>query len=84
MNDNQTIKIYLNLLEEGSDTIRPIQAIDMGNGLFTLLPPQDYDPEDEKWEFLPGSVVRAKDFTTKKGLGILLAYELVSTPSQTS
>lgn len=56
----ETVEIYIQLLEEGTPTARPTQAIPLGNGLYKILPTQDYDPEDEIWEFLPGSIVRCK------------------------
>jgi hypothetical protein len=37
---------------------RPTEALDLGDGLFELLPTPDYDSEHETWEFRPGSVVR--------------------------
>lgn len=52
------VEVYVNLLEEGSPVARPTQAIDLGNGTYKLLPTPHYDPEDEIWEFLPGTVVR--------------------------
>jgi len=54
-----TVEIYVNLLEEGTPCSRPTQALVLENGLFKLLPTENYDPDDECWEFPPGSVVRA-------------------------
>lgn len=54
----KTVPIYIQLLDEGTDVWRPTQALDVGNGSFRVLPTPDYDPEDEIWEFLPGSLVR--------------------------
>jgi hypothetical protein len=54
----KTVKVYVPLLEEGTPTMRGTQAIIMGDGLYKLMPTPHYDPEDEIWEFLPGSVVR--------------------------
>ncbi len=71
--EENTIKIYVPLLEEGVDTARPTQAIPLENGLYKLLPTTDYDPEDEIWEFLPDSIVKAVNTTDDKGLSILLA-----------
>ncbi len=62
---NKLVEIYIDLPEEGSPTIRPTQAIDMGNGVFKVLPTPNYDPEDEVWQFPPGSLVRCK--TVKEG-----------------
>ncbi|MEM7617633.1 MAG: hypothetical protein AAF195_04560 [Pseudomonadota bacterium] len=73
---NNIITLYVQLLDEGVDTARPTQAIDLGNEMFTLLPTENYDPEDEIWEFLPGSTVKALDITDDKGNPILLAISL--------
>lgn len=54
----KTRTIHVALLEEGSWAARPTEVIELGNGLFEVLPTPDYDPEDEVWEFVPGSTVR--------------------------
>jgi hypothetical protein len=59
--EDSTIEIHVRLLEEGTDCSRPTQATAIGNGLFKLLPTNDYEARDEHWEFLPGSIVRAKE-----------------------
>ncbi len=69
-----TVKIYVVLLEEGTDTIRGTQAIPLGSGLYKLLPTPDYDPEDEVWEFLPGTVVRGVMVQNKVAGPLLKAY----------
>jgi hypothetical protein len=51
-------EIYVILLDEGTDTIRPTKAEVLPNGLYKLLPTPNYDPEDEHWEFPPGSIVK--------------------------
>jgi hypothetical protein len=38
-------------------TIRPTSAESLGHGRYRLLPTDDYDPEDEEWQILPGTVV---------------------------
>ncbi len=77
MTNQATEKVYLNLLEEGTPTARPTQAIPLGNNTYKLLPTPNYDPEDEIWEFLPGSVVKCIHAKTDKGVSILLATEKV-------
>ena len=57
---NKRVTIYVRLLDEGTEVFRPTEALDLGNGQFRLLPTSNYDPEDEKWEFPPGSVVRGE------------------------
>jgi hypothetical protein len=54
------VKIYVRLIDEGTDVSRPTEALDLGNGLLELLPTPDYDSEDETWEFRPGAVVRCE------------------------
>ncbi len=55
MSNSKTVEIYVVLLEEGTDTIRATEAIPLGNDRYELLPTAKYDPEDEVWEFPPGS-----------------------------
>lgn len=52
--------IYVRLLGEGTPVFRPTHGVLLGEGRYKLLPTDDYDPEDETWEFLPGSVVFGK------------------------
>lgn len=70
----KTAEIYVSLLEEGTPTARPTQAIPLSNGLFKILPTSNYDPEDEIWEFLPGSIVRCEK-RNYRGDDYLLAVE---------
>jgi L-methionine (R)-S-oxide reductase len=56
-----TKRIHVRLLNEGTDVSRPVEAIEMGEGLFKILATTGYDPEDEEWEFPPGTIVRLKE-----------------------
>jgi hypothetical protein len=40
----ETVEIYIRLLDEGTECSRPTQALDLGNGLFKVLPTSNYDP----------------------------------------
>jgi len=71
--DQKIIKVYVVLLDEGTDTIRETQAVDLGDGSVKLLPTPWYDPEDEIWEFLPGSIVKVKMARDPQGNQILIA-----------
>jgi hypothetical protein len=53
-----TTKVYVRLLDEGTDVARPTEAEVVSDGVYRLLPTPDYDSEVEKWEFLPGELVR--------------------------
>ncbi|MGB4101342.1 MAG: hypothetical protein WBK91_05500 [Alphaproteobacteria bacterium] len=72
-----TVVVHVQLLEEGTATARPTQAVPLENGLYKLLPTPDYDPEDEVWEFPPGAVVRCQWKKTADAENILLAYEQI-------
>jgi len=54
------VKLFVYLLQEGTDVWRPTEAVPIGDGLFKILPTPDYDPEDEIWKFSPGSSVRCE------------------------
>lgn len=71
MNEDSTVEIHVRLLDEGTDCSRPTKAVNVGKGLFRLLPTKNYDPEDERWEFLPGSIVRAKEVRNPDGVYLL-------------
>jgi hypothetical protein len=63
--------VYVRLLDEGTEVSRPTEAIDLGNGLLKLLPTPNYNPEDEKWEFPPNSVVRVEKRAAPSGEHLL-------------
>lgn len=58
--DTKLVDLQVRLLNEGTTVSRPAQALDRGDGIFELLPTRDYDPEDEQWEFPPGSLIRVE------------------------
>ena len=53
-----TIEIYIPLLNEGTDVLRPTQGRVLGSDEVQVLATPDYDPADEEWEFPPGTKVR--------------------------
>ena len=55
----ETVEIFIRLLDEGTECSRPTQALNLGDGLFKVLPTSNYDLGDEVWEFPPGSIVRS-------------------------
>lgn len=52
------IEVYIPLLNEGTDVVRPTTGVVLGPNLVQVLATPDYDPLDEEWEFPPGSKVR--------------------------
>lgn len=73
MNNLNTIEICVRLLEEGVPTLKLTTAEILGGGKYRILASEDYDSEDEIWEFVPGSVVRAMSSQTDDGEDIFLA-----------
>jgi hypothetical protein len=49
------VTVYVKLLDEATDVWRPVPAEALGQRRYRLLPTDKYDPEDETWEFLPGT-----------------------------
>ena len=61
MSQAATITVYVKLLDEGTDVMRPTLAIPLGESVYELLPTPDYNPENETWEFLPGTNVEVSN-----------------------
>ena len=53
-----TVDIYIPLLNEGTDVLRPTKGLIFNADVFQVLATVDYDPTIEEWEFPPGSKVR--------------------------
>ena len=69
--------VYVRLLGEGTIVFRPAPAQSTGPDTVKLLAPDDYDPDDEDWEFKPGSVVRVEP-RTLSGDDVYVAVEKAS------
>jgi hypothetical protein len=67
--------IYVYLLNEGTDTWRPVPAIKIDDSTYVLQGEDFYNSEDEEWEFLPGSRVRVKERLNYDGHTHLCAVE---------
>lgn len=52
------IQLYVPLLNEGTDVLRPATGVFVGSDAIRLEAPDDYDPDLEQWEFPPGAEVR--------------------------
>ncbi len=68
----KTIEIYIPLLNEGTDVLRPTQGLVFGSDEVQILPTADYNPSDEEWEFPPGTKVKCSR-ETRSGREILVA-----------
>lgn len=54
-------QVYVQLLNEGSPTYRPVEAVQISANVYQLIGHDIYDPEDEEWEFEPGTRVRVEE-----------------------
>jgi hypothetical protein len=55
--------IYVRLLGEGVEVYRPVRASMVSTTTYILGGTDVYDPEDEEWEFPPGSLVNVQERT---------------------
>lgn len=53
--------IYIQLLDEGTKVYRPVPACEIGNNIYEVNGFEIYDPEDEVWEFSPGTYVLVEE-----------------------
>ncbi len=58
--ENLVKSVYVRLLGEGTFVFRPAPAEFLEPDKARLMAPPGYDPEDEDWEFKPGSIVRVE------------------------
>jgi hypothetical protein len=50
--------IYVPLLNEGTDVIRPTRGRPLGEMKYEVLPVPGYSPSLEEWQFPPGTIVK--------------------------
>jgi hypothetical protein len=70
------VTVYVHLLHEGTTVLRPVPAIPIHDNIYLLEKVPDYDPDDEEWEFLPGSRVQC-ELETHEDEQIIVAKKLV-------
>jgi len=58
--------IYVRLLDEGVNVYRPVQAVAITSLVYEIKADDSYDPEDEHWEFPPGSKVIVEEKILEK------------------
>jgi GH18 family chitinase len=67
-------------LNEGTDVSRPAEVREIGDGVYEIVHPVDYDASDEEWEFPPGSRVRISKRTDSDGRDYLIAVAEMDRP----
>lgn len=76
MKPSNKVTIYIRLLDEGVPVARPTYGEMIEDNIFRILPTENYNPDDETWEFPPGTVVRCERKISPDGKEALLAVEL--------
>lgn len=66
--------IYIQLLEEGTKVYRPVPAIEIESNIYEVQGFEIYDPEDEAWEFTPGTYVLVEE-QNLDGENVLVAIQ---------
>lgn len=69
--------IYIPLLNEGTKVYRPTFGELVEEGLFRVLPAENYDPLDESWAYIPGTIVKCEN-KTFDGKTVLIASQEIS------
>jgi hypothetical protein len=73
---NNNIEIYVYLLGEGTDVWRPVQAKKLSDKLFRIVS-QNTDPENEKWQFSTGDIVKCEERILSNSKKCLVAVEKI-------
>ena len=68
------VTIYVRLLNEGTEVWRPVEAEVLGDDCFKIVS-ENTDPNDETWEFPPGSIVRCARRAFEKEVEQFVAIE---------
>lgn len=69
--------VYIKLLEEGTKVYRPVPAIEIESNIYEVQGFEIYDPEDEVWEFKPGTYVLVEE-QNLDGENVLVAIQAQS------
>jgi len=70
--------IYIQLLNEGTKVYRPVPASEIENKVYRIGGEEIYDPDEEVWEFPPGTVVIVEE-QILEGENVLLAIKVKKT-----
>ena len=58
--NNPSVRIFVKLLNEGTDVWRPVEAVRIDEDVYQINRSNPYDPQDETWEFMPGTMVKCE------------------------
>jgi hypothetical protein len=67
--------VYVYLLNEGTDSWRPVNADYVNKDTYLLHGQDIYNPSDEEWEFPPGTLVLTEIKKLSSGNSFLVAIQ---------
>ena len=76
VSSTNVVEVYIPLLHEGTEVLRPTTGLLLGPELVQVLATVDYDPAIEEWEFPPGSKVKCVA-EIKDGRKLLVARQRI-------
>ena len=53
-------EIFVRVTGDGDDSWHQTMGLELAPSLYKLLTVEGYDPDSEKWEFRPGSIVKCE------------------------
>ena len=68
--------IFVKLLNEGTEVYRPVPAELIKAGIYKLKGDDIYNPEDEQWEFSPGTQVVVTEKFLSNGIELVAVRKL--------
>ena len=71
------VEVFIPLLNEGTDVLRPTQGLVLRPDEVQVLTTPDYDPTIEEWEFPPGTRVQCHR-EVRGGRELLVARQRVA------
>ena len=67
-------EVFMPLLDEGTDVWRPVRAQHVADDVYRIIGDAP-DPDDEVWQFVPGTLVRCREQKLSRGV-CLVAFEV--------
>ena len=77
VSSTKTVDLYIPLLNEGTEVLRPTKGLLLGSDAVQVLATADYDPSIEEWEFPPGTKVACVS-ETRGGHELLIARRRIA------
>ncbi len=71
-------KIFVKLLDEGTNVYRPVNAEKLAENIYMILNNNAYDRDSERWEFEPGASVKTEGMILEGELSIVAKSKIAT------